>query len=249
MQVMTMIVLLVHARCMLLYCRKQGFSCEGPLHAAAQIIEYLNAYVERFRFREHLIFRTEVISVLQLQSGQYLVSTKVSARPCCCTCKCAFQHANACVADTVQVACRVTADRSNVYCFVVPSQDLESGAVTQRQYASVLVANGHHWDPAWPQLPGSFSGELLHSHAYRSPRPLAGKRVLVIGAGNSGSPSMIHSSACPQANNEIFHAPGKTFCVLPCGYHGCRHTPGCPHGCSHTSRLPALVHSCHEPYR
>ena len=47
----------------------------------AQIIEYLNAYVERFSFRQHLVFRTEVTSVLQLRSGRYLVITKVA---CCC---------------------------------------------------------------------------------------------------------------------------------------------------------------------
>lgn len=50
----------------------------------------------------------------------------------------------------------------------------------------LLVANGHHSVPRWPELPGEFSGELLHSHQYKTNQPFAGKRVLVIGAGNSG---------------------------------------------------------------
>jgi hypothetical protein len=49
----------------------------------------------------------------------------------------------------------------------------------------LLVANGHHWDPRMPTYPGKFTGDLLHSHAYKSAASFAGKRVLVIGGGNS----------------------------------------------------------------
>lgn len=49
----------------------------------------------------------------------------------------------------------------------------------------LMVANGHHWDPRMPRLEGSFSGEVLHSHAYKHNRPFRDKRVLVVGGGNS----------------------------------------------------------------
>ncbi len=49
----------------------------------------------------------------------------------------------------------------------------------------LLVASGHHWDPRLPAYPGAFSGEFLHSHAYKSATPFAGRRVLVIGGGNT----------------------------------------------------------------
>ena len=49
----------------------------------------------------------------------------------------------------------------------------------------VLVANGHHWDPATPEYPGEFSGELLHSHQYKNAAPFKNKKVLVVGGGNS----------------------------------------------------------------
>ncbi|MFF3171512.1 flavin-containing monooxygenase [Streptomyces sp. NPDC057900] len=62
--------------------------------------------------------------------------------------------------------------------------------VTTRRYTDVVVANGHHWDPRLPgpAVPGAeeFEGSALHSHAYRSPEPYAGRRVLVVGMGNSG---------------------------------------------------------------
>ncbi|WP_017938434.1 flavin-containing monooxygenase [Zestomonas thermotolerans] len=49
----------------------------------------------------------------------------------------------------------------------------------------VLIANGTLHTPNLPRLPGEFSGELLHSSAYRSADIFAGKRVLIVGCGNS----------------------------------------------------------------
>jgi len=53
------------------------------------------------------------------------------------------------------------------------------------QFDYLFVANGHHAVPRMPELPGSFSGNLLHAHDYKTNAPFAGKRVLVIGGGNS----------------------------------------------------------------
>ncbi|RMH97661.1 MAG: NAD(P)/FAD-dependent oxidoreductase [Calditrichaeota bacterium] len=55
----------------------------------------------------------------------------------------------------------------------------------RRRYRNVIVASGHHWDPRWPDFPGEFHGTVLHSHDYKHPEPFAGKRVLVVGIGNS----------------------------------------------------------------
>ncbi len=54
-----------------------------------------------------------------------------------------------------------------------------------RRYRAVIVANGHLWDPRRASFPGSFDGEQLHSHDYRTAEPFAGKNVLVVGIGNS----------------------------------------------------------------
>ncbi len=51
----------------------------------------------------------------------------------------------------------------------------------------VVVATGHSNEPYLPQWPGAFRGEIVHSAGYRNPAPYAGKRVLVVGAGNSGA--------------------------------------------------------------
>ena len=54
------------------------------------------------------------------------------------------------------------------------------------EYGAIFICNGHHWNPRFPHIPGTFSGQRLHSHDYGSPRPFARSRVLVIGGGNSG---------------------------------------------------------------
>lgn len=60
----------------------------------------------------------------------------------------------------------------------------EDGEV--RTYKGVVVCNGHHWDKQYPKLPGTFTGEILHSKDYQGASQIAGKRLLVIGGGNSG---------------------------------------------------------------
>jgi cation diffusion facilitator CzcD-associated flavoprotein CzcO len=56
---------------------------------------------------------------------------------------------------------------------------------TTERFDALLVANGHHWDPFLPPVPGRFDGEVLHSHAFKRAEPFRGRRVLVVGAGNS----------------------------------------------------------------
>ncbi len=59
------------------------------------------------------------------------------------------------------------------------------GEAKPRFYNGLVVANGHHWEPNVPTYPGRFDGEMLHSHDVKSKEQLLGKRVLVVGAGNS----------------------------------------------------------------
>jgi cation diffusion facilitator CzcD-associated flavoprotein CzcO len=70
------------------------------------------------------------------------------------------------------------------------------GGTETRTYDAVLVANGHHWDPRWPEpaYPGTFDGEQIHSHDYRSADLLAGRDVVVVGAGNSAMDIAVESS-------------------------------------------------------
>ncbi|MER6129574.1 NAD(P)/FAD-dependent oxidoreductase [Streptomyces sp. NPDC001795] len=53
-------------------------------------------------------------------------------------------------------------------------------------HGRVVVCTGAQWHPNIPDLPGNFTGEIRHTLTYRSSDELRGKRVLVVGAGNSG---------------------------------------------------------------
>ncbi|MBY8875765.1 NAD(P)-binding domain-containing protein [Micromonospora sp. PLK6-60] len=60
---------------------------------------------------------------------------------------------------------------------------------------AVVVANGHNRVPKPPaDVPGRCAAEQLHSHAYRGPEQLAGRRVLVVGGGNSAMDIAVDSS-------------------------------------------------------
>lgn len=61
------------------------------------------------------------------------------------------------------------------------------GEARTRHFDALLVATGTLHHPHQPPLPGRFSGELLHSAQYKRPEIFAGKRVLVVGCGNSGA--------------------------------------------------------------
>jgi len=82
-------------------------------------------------------------------------------------------------------------------------RDLDSGTEDSALYDAVAVANGHHWDPRWPEPPypgqDEFEGEQMHVHHYRETDVLNGKRVLVLGIGNSATDIAVESSRIADA--------------------------------------------------
>jgi hypothetical protein len=58
-----------------------------------------------------------------------------------------------------------------------------------RRYRTVVVATGMYGEPVQPELPGrgGYRGALLHSSQYATGRALRGRRVLVVGLGNTGA--------------------------------------------------------------
>ncbi len=56
---------------------------------------------------------------------------------------------------------------------------------TSSDFDAVVVGTGHQGLPAHPDWRADFQGDYLHAHSYRVPEPFRGKRVLVVGVGNS----------------------------------------------------------------
>lgn len=99
-----------------------------------EVMEYLEAYAERFDIKRHVRFNTRVHSVEPFTDGSWRVA-------------------------------------------------LEDGSI--HRYRAVIVANGHLWDPRWPDFKGEFRGDQIHSHHYRTADPFKDKNVLIVGIGNS----------------------------------------------------------------
>jgi cation diffusion facilitator CzcD-associated flavoprotein CzcO len=76
--------------------------------------------------------------------------------------------------------------------------ELDTQAGETRRFDFLVVANGHQWDPRYPDFPGEFTGTSIHSHHYidpRTPLDLAGKRILVVGLGNSAADITVELSS------------------------------------------------------
>ncbi len=78
-----------------------------------------------------------------------------------------------------------------------------------RIYSGLVVAAGIHWIPNLPAVPGRFDGECMHSCGYKTPDIFRDKRVLVVGAGNSGCDIVVEAAQ---------HA-ARTFFSVRRGYH------------------------------
>jgi cation diffusion facilitator CzcD-associated flavoprotein CzcO len=74
--------------------------------------------------------------------------------------------------------------------------EVETGDGEVTPVDGVVVANGHNWDPRWPDpaYPGTFTGEQMHAHDYRSAETFRGKRVMVVGMGNSAMDITVDAS-------------------------------------------------------
>ncbi|MDG1234077.1 MAG: NAD(P)-binding domain-containing protein [Pseudomonadales bacterium] len=81
-------------------------------------------------------------------------------------------------------------------------------------YTHLVCANGVTWTPRLPNYPGleGFTGETRHSSTFRYPEELKGKRVLIVGGGNSGV-----DIACDAARNAdaAFWSVRRGYRIIP----------------------------------
>jgi len=87
----------------------------------------------------------------------------------------------------------------------------------ERRYRGVVVCNGHNWKPRLPQFAldangARFDSRIIHSAEYKTPDMLAGKRVLVVGAGNSGCDIAVEAAQHAAAT---LHSTRRGYHYLP----------------------------------
>ncbi len=80
---------------------------------------------------------------------------------------------------------------------------------SKQTYAGIISAVGSEWRPHIPTFSGNFAGEIIHSREYKHPRQFEGRRVLIVGGGNSGC-----DIACDASRTAL-----KTLISLRRGYY------------------------------
>ena len=121
-----------------------------------QMGDYYSLYADTFGLRENIQFNTKVVKCLPCEDETWEVEL--------------------CSESSLQAV--PPAKRGGKHA--------EARTLNEKRiYKGVIVCNGHHWDKRFPKYEGDFAGEIIHSKDYKKPEQLAGKRVLVIGGGNS----------------------------------------------------------------
>lgn len=94
-----------------------------------------------------------------------------------------------------------------------PRWEVETEHGDTEIFDTVIVATGHLTRPLHiPQFQNDFTGEYVHSHYYREPEPFVGKRICVVGVGNSGCD--IASDVCVTAPRCVMVARSGVL-ILP----------------------------------
>jgi flavin-binding monooxygenase-like protein len=88
------------------------------------------------------------------------------------------------------------------------------GADRVQRYGAVVIANGHNWSPKLPGYDGmaEFKGEVIHAAAYKDAAQLRGRKVLVVGAGNSGCDIAVEAA---QQASRCWHSTRRGYWYAP----------------------------------
>ena len=89
---------------------------------------------------------------------------------------------------------------------------VELGDGNRLPYRAVVCATGVTWTPRLPHHEGEFAGEVRHSVTYRDPAEFRGKRVLIVGLGNSGADIACDAAANAEA---AFVSVRRGYHVIP----------------------------------
>jgi len=96
----------------------------------------------------------------------------------------------------------------------VTTRGARGGKERTARYAAVVVANGHNWSPKLPGYDGlrDYKGQVLHASAYKDPAQLRGKKVLVVGAGNTGCDIAVEAA---QQAAKCWHSARRGYWYAP----------------------------------
>jgi len=94
----------------------------------------------------------------------------------------------------------------------VTTRSTGGGSSRTQRYAAIVVANGHNWHPAKPDIEGELRGQVIHAAQYKDPAQLRNRKVLVIGAGNTGCDIAVEAA---QQATTVWHSTRRGYWYAP----------------------------------
>ncbi len=96
----------------------------------------------------------------------------------------------------------------------VTTRGARGGSERTQRYAALVVANGHNWSPKMPGYDGlrEYKGQVIHASAYQDAAQLRGKKVLVVGAGNTGCDIAVEAA---QQAAQCWHSARRGYWYAP----------------------------------
>ena len=92
-----------------------------------------------------------------------------------------------------------------------------SGVKKSEVFEYLMVSNGHHNVPKYPEYPGDYIGKFLHSHDFKGvDESWRDKRVLVIGGGNSACDISVEAARITKTVHMSMRSPQWFFPKFPC---------------------------------
>ncbi|KAJ8319576.1 hypothetical protein KUTeg_002870 [Tegillarca granosa] len=107
-----------------------------------------------------------------------------------------------------------TKDYSQTGQWKVKVRQKVTGVVTDHVFDAVMICIGHHAQKRVPDFPGisEFQGKVIHTHEYKIVQDFAGKRVLVVGIGNSGGDVAVDAA---HVASQVFISTRRGRWVVP----------------------------------
>ena len=88
----------------------------------------------------------------------------------------------------------------------------DQGQKQNEIFEYLMVSNGHHNVPKYPQYPGQYSGRFLHSQEFKGvDESWRDKRVLIIGAGNSACDIAVEAARVSKVVHMSMRSPQWIF--------------------------------------
>ncbi len=193
-----------------------GKEADPTFWTCDEYLRYLRGYADKYGLQDHVKFGTRVKRIWREEEQQKT------------TCDSGKWRA------TIQMTCNRAPTHECCEDITTTTEDLIEPDTEVGPFDAVLVCTGTNSTPCLPHFPGEeeFEGEIIHSATYRWSSEYEGKRVLVVGAGESASDICNELSKCAAAvginirdkHGHIIPRKQCTGHVTDCNTNRCRYS-------------------------